>query len=74
MRDSFPSQEPLSQSQRVDRVCNRFEKAWQAEQRPRIEDYLCDLPEADRPFLLRELLGLELAYRRRAHESPELGE
>src|SRR5262249_25233913 len=54
--------------------CNRFEKARQTEQRPRIEDYLGDLPEADRPLLLRELLRLELSYCRRAHESPDLRE
>jgi serine/threonine-protein kinase len=52
----------------IDRLCNRFEAAWQAGKRPRIEDYLTDVPEPDRPPLLGELLALELTYRRRAGE------
>src|SRR5262249_39982978 len=42
---------------------------WKAEQRPCIEDYLVGSPEAERSALLRELLGLELAYRNRKGES-----
>ena len=57
-------------ARRVDAACDRFESGWQAGGRPRIEDVLGDFPEAARPALLRELLGLELAYRRLAGESP----
>src|SRR5262249_51703490 len=64
MSDSLQSNEPLSRAQRVDRVCDRFEGAWQAGQRPRIEDYLGEVSEPERSRLLRELLALELAYRR----------
>jgi hypothetical protein len=39
-------------------VCDRFELAWQASQRPRIEDYLDDTPEPERSILLRELVAL----------------
>src|SRR5262249_41760230 len=47
--------------------------AWQtaargAGPRPRIEDYLGDSSEPERSLLLRELLLLELAYRRRGGE------
>jgi hypothetical protein len=56
MSDPLASQEPLSQAQRVDRVCDRFEGAWQAGQRPRIEDYLGEVPEPERSRLIRELL------------------
>jgi serine/threonine protein kinase len=47
---------------RVDQICDRFEDAWKAGKRPRIEDYLDKVREPDRPLLLRELLLLELAY------------
>jgi WD40 repeat protein len=54
----------------VDDACLRFEAAWQADQRPAIESYLGAAPEPGRSLLLRELLGLELAYRRRPGEQP----
>jgi serine/threonine protein kinase len=55
-------------------ACDRFEGAWQAGQRPRIEDYLGAFPESERPALLRELLKLELAYCRRQRETLVLGD
>jgi serine/threonine protein kinase/formylglycine-generating enzyme required for sulfatase activity len=48
---------------RLDQMCGRFEKAWQAGQQPRIEDYLQDLEEPECSALLGDLLGLELDYR-----------
>ena len=54
----------------VDDACLRFEAAWQADQPPAIETYLGAAPEPGRSLLLRELLGLELAYRRRRGERP----
>jgi serine/threonine protein kinase/formylglycine-generating enzyme required for sulfatase activity len=54
---------------RVNERCDRFEAAWRAGERPRIEDYLADTPEPERSLLLRELLALELAYRRRHGET-----
>jgi hypothetical protein len=61
---------PLSLEQRVNDLCNRFEDAWNAGQRPRIEEFLEGLPESGRSRLFRELLSLELAYRRQQGESP----
>jgi serine/threonine-protein kinase len=61
---------PLSAERRVDRVCERFEDAWIAGQRPLIEDYLADTPEPERAALLRELLKLEREYRCRKDERP----
>jgi hypothetical protein len=58
---------------RIDGVCHSFEAAWQTSPggpRPRIEDYLGDRPEPERSLLLRELLLLEQACRRRAGERP----
>jgi WD40 repeat protein len=60
--------EDLSAQQRLDAACVRFEAAWQAGQRPRIEDFLDAVAEAERPALLLELLHLELEYRRRCGE------
>ena len=61
---------PLSQFERVVATCDRFEAAWRAGQRPRVEDYLGDLPDPERPALLRELLAMELEWRRRCGEQP----
>jgi RNA polymerase sigma factor (sigma-70 family) len=51
-----------------------FERAWIAGQRPRIEVYLADAPRPEAAAHLRELLALELAYRRSEGESPSLEE
>jgi WD40 repeat protein/serine/threonine protein kinase/tetratricopeptide (TPR) repeat protein len=59
---------------RVEEACDRFEAAWQTGQRPRIEDYIRDAAESVKPALLRELLALELEYRRRTSENPTLNE
>jgi hypothetical protein len=45
---------------RVDQACDRFEKAWNEGQAPRIEDYLAEVPEPDRLPLFREMLALEM--------------
>src|SRR5262249_22952228 len=48
---------------RIDQVCDRFEDAWRAGQRPAIEDYLGGTAEACGSQLLLELLCLEIHYR-----------
>lgn len=67
---------PAAQARNVDHVCDRFEACWQAaiEPRPRIEDYIAEATTADRDWLLRELLALELEYRRRDAEEPTVEE
>ena len=55
---------------RLDPVCNHFESAWLAGQCPRLEDFLAQVEEADRPALLGELLALDMEYRARAGERP----
>jgi formylglycine-generating enzyme required for sulfatase activity/tetratricopeptide (TPR) repeat protein len=67
-----PGSEALSPSRvgGIDGICDRFEDAWQAGQRPQIEDYLSDTPEPLRSLLLRELLKLDLVYRRQSGETP----
>jgi serine/threonine protein kinase len=54
----------------VDEVCDRFEQAWQAGQRPQIEAYLSEASETERSYLFRELLKLDLHYRRQQRETP----
>ena len=65
---------PLSQIERVVATCDRFEAAWRTGQRPQVEDYLGDLPDPDRPALLRELLLLERELRRARGEQPTAAE
>jgi hypothetical protein len=61
---------PLSGERRVNERCDRFEAAWKAGEQPRIEGYLADTPEPECSYLLRELLALELEYRRKIGETP----
>jgi hypothetical protein len=57
-------------AQRLDPVCDRFESAWLANGRPRLEDFLLQVGEPERAALLRELLALDLDYRARLGERP----
>jgi WD40 repeat protein/tRNA A-37 threonylcarbamoyl transferase component Bud32 len=61
---------PLSMAQRVDAACNRFERMWQDGGRPAIEDFLAEMPEAERPALLRELITVDADFRFQAGEEP----
>jgi WD40 repeat protein len=54
---------------RVDALCDRLEKAWQAGRRPALEDFLTEVPETALPVLLRELILVDVLYRRRAGEA-----
>jgi tetratricopeptide (TPR) repeat protein/tRNA A-37 threonylcarbamoyl transferase component Bud32 len=55
---------------RLEEACCRFEEAWKAGQRPRLEDFVAGPVRAERLALLRELLRLEVYYRRQAGEGP----
>lgn len=80
MTDEVDSDEmslPLPALERIEGVCLQFEAAWKKGERPRIEDYLGDKQGAERSDLLRELLALDLDYRRKAgdqrmRDDPEL--
>src|SRR5262245_1377081 len=56
---------------RQDNVCDRFEAAWRAGRRPRLENYLDTMSSAEQPQLLHELLMLELWYRYQNGEQPD---
>src|SRR5262249_54488810 len=62
---------PLPLAQFVDQVCDRFESAWTAGRRPRIEDYLGAAAEPARRALLQERILIDVYYRRRACEDPQ---
>jgi serine/threonine-protein kinase len=60
----------LEAARQIDAVCDRFEAAWRAGQRPRAEEFVTDLAAGRAAELLAELIGLELYYRRKAGEAP----
>lgn len=72
-RTSFASL-PLSLALELEEICGRFERAWHEARKggfaPRPDDYLASAPEAGRQALLRELIRIDLAYRREAGELP----
>src|SRR6516164_1282057 len=56
-------------ARQLDQICDRFEAAWKAGDCPQIEDYFADAPEPARTALLKELLALELNYRRQGSQT-----
>jgi serine/threonine-protein kinase len=65
-----PGHPAASLDSQIDAICDRFEGAWKAGQRPSLEQHLGELPAAERAALLQELLKLDLYYRRRQGELP----
>ncbi|MBV8430292.1 MAG: protein kinase, partial [Solirubrobacterales bacterium] len=63
-----------SELRRIDQICDGFENAWNSARRPKIEAYLEGAAGASRRALLHELVLLEVHYRRRLGESPEISE
>jgi serine/threonine-protein kinase len=61
---------PGDRRRRAEQVCDRFEGAWKAGERPRLEEHLAAVPEPERAALLPELVALEVDYRRLAGEQP----
>jgi tetratricopeptide (TPR) repeat protein len=68
------SSKSISQLNRLDQVCDRFERAWKEGSSPRIEDYLVQVAEAERAELLRELLSVEIYHRLQRGEKPAADE
>jgi hypothetical protein len=66
---------PLEAVGRLDGICDRFEKAWQkagaAGPRPRPEEYVAEVSEDELAYLLRELIPLDIEYRRDHGEHPQ---
>ncbi|MGO9114327.1 MAG: protein kinase domain-containing protein, partial [Thermoguttaceae bacterium] len=60
----------LSRGLRANRICDQFEAACKAGTHPKIDEFLTGIPRDEWPDLLRELLILDLHYRRQLGESP----
>jgi serine/threonine protein kinase len=76
MPDRPPTDPSLTpeEAKYLDRACDAFEAACQAGEQPSIERFLAEAPPAVRQALLRELLEVEMEYRRRRGERPTLEE
>jgi predicted ATPase len=61
----------LEQSLPVDEACDRFESAWRAGGRPDIAEHLHRAAGADAAVLLRELVLLDIDFRRRTGQTPK---
>jgi hypothetical protein len=66
-----PDPSHLSMDDRIDLLCDRFEEAWQSDKRPVLEAFVQENEGVDTTALFKELLLLDLEYRRQAGESPE---
>jgi hypothetical protein len=74
--DSSPDPASLTPGQllEVNRVCDRFENDLRAGRRPTIENVLTHVAEPLQTALLRDLLNIELEYRRALGERPGMAE
>jgi serine/threonine-protein kinase len=64
----------VEQAIRISETCDRFEWAWRKGAPPRIESVLSAAPPEDRPYLLEDLLRIELELRREAGDCPRAGD
>ncbi len=65
-----PLSSEITPADLIDQLCDAFEAAWRAGERPRIEEYLARVDEPVRSRLWAELLLSELECRRRQGEVP----
>src|SRR5439155_25878856 len=62
--DKLPETLDPSMAERIQALCDHFEKAWKAQRKPRIEDYLKKVNDPSRASLFRSLLSCELTLLR----------
>jgi serine/threonine protein kinase/WD40 repeat protein len=65
---------PLPVAERLDAVCDRFEAACEGGLRPQIGEYLEGVDEPARAVLAHELILLDLHYRHRRAEVPQVAD
>ncbi len=63
---------PLADQVRNDAVCDRFEVAWRGGEHPDLLGFLSGIVGPARAVLFRELLALDLEFRRGAGECPDV--
>ncbi len=56
--------------EQIDRLCDTFEEAWKSGEAPSIEECLPGVAEPTRDILLRQLIELDIEYRRRRGQAP----
>ena len=61
-----------TQAEELDRACDRFEAEWRAGGRPDLSSYLAGRYGTERAALVRELVAIDVHWRRRAGERPGL--
>jgi serine/threonine protein kinase len=61
---------PAAELRQFEALCDEFERSWQTEATPRIEDFLARSPQSVRERLFRALLQLETDYRSDRGEAP----
>lgn len=61
------SELPFEMALRIDDACDRFESAYRAGGKPKIEDFLAETTAALRPALFAELLRLEIEFQMKVH-------
>src|SRR5213592_2519934 len=64
--------ESVRTARQIDEVCDQFEAAWSQGSPPKIEEFLLDLKQIERLPLVAELLLLEVYFRQRAGELPQV--
>jgi WD40 repeat protein len=58
----------------MNRLCDQFEAAWKAGTRPRIEEFMGKASVSGRETLLRDLVSLDVYYRRLGGGAPSVGD
>ena len=72
--DSKMPNDSVSRDQQIDALCDAFESAWVACQRPSIEELLAQADAADRDRLLSEILPIDIVYRLKNGDQPRAAE
>jgi eukaryotic-like serine/threonine-protein kinase len=67
-----PDQAPQSHLLEVNRVAAQFTAQWKSGVRPRLTEFLSLASTPARPYLLPELISIDLDYRQRAGETPSI--
>lgn len=68
------SQVALQAADKIDQVCDAFERAWREGAAPQIEEFLQETVLPDHSTLLLELVRLDVYYRLRRGDTPRLEE
>jgi len=69
--ENFSSQKDLERARKIDRVCDEFEDSWRSGSEPSLETYLPSGSEADIDLFF-ELVRIDIAYRQKAGQQPDL--